>query len=505
MTKEWYCRINGIPYGPFAADELRQLAVQGRIQPDSEVRYKAEGVWFKAEALSDLFPSDAAAPSPALPTSQSQQPPQRRPGAKLAAPAPAMPARSPLARAMDEDPELLESLVSSETSSHASERAWSKRHRKKPDNSILFVIVPVCIAILIGGVLFLTMRQGSDTGPGAERLDEMLARRAQAEKAASKGAEPMVAPQPEKPAKVDWAKEFDVSDSPKPTSAKPEPKSEEKSQSKPASKPDVKPRPDDNKWYDASKEGAWCGDATVKVVLAEVAPPKVISQHSGAEGRGKEIMLLLTLEIRSNVQDRSLQYTSWSVGGRDFETLKLTDNLSRPYLPKFKKAFVGYTLDGQLKKATIAAGEAIEDVLAFQQPRLEPKVKFLRLELPAVAFGEKGTVRIEIPVSMIKVKQEAMPGDPSRPKANPKSDFGLDGNTDDATAPPPRDDNPADPEAVPPPLPDGDELEELQRDESDLIIKREQREAAEKAAAEEAKKREKKPPANEAEGLFRKR
>ncbi len=61
----------------------------------------------------------------------------------------------------------------------------------------------------------------------------------------------------------------------------------------------------------------------------------------------------------------------------------------------------GFEIDGQLEggKGSLDPGEVIRDVLLFETPA--ERAEHLRLELPASAFGEQGSLRFEIPMSMV--------------------------------------------------------------------------------------------------------
>jgi hypothetical protein len=54
---------------------------------------------------------------------------------------------------------------------------------------------------------------------------------------------------------------------------------------------------------------------------------------------------------------------------------------------------------GRVTQATLPPGKKVEDLLFFEgQPA---GIEFLRLELPASAFGSSGVVRMQIPRSLI--------------------------------------------------------------------------------------------------------
>jgi hypothetical protein len=78
----------------------------------------------------------------------------------------------------------------------------------------------------------------------------------------------------------------------------------------------------------------------------------------------------------------------------------LADNLGNPY--KRISLDLGAQIPGQISMATsLYPGKRLdEDLLVFEPPI--DKVQFLRLELPAAAFGDSGSLRLQIPKAMIR-------------------------------------------------------------------------------------------------------
>lgn|SRR5262245_55046962 len=54
MTR-WFCKIGGKQYGPYAEQDLRRLADEGRLLPDDQLRDGRDGAWFPAEQMRELF------------------------------------------------------------------------------------------------------------------------------------------------------------------------------------------------------------------------------------------------------------------------------------------------------------------------------------------------------------------------------------------------------------------------------------------------------------------
>ena len=76
----------------------------------------------------------------------------------------------------------------------------------------------------------------------------------------------------------------------------------------------------------------------------------------------------------------------------------LTDNFGNTYKPV--RFDLGTQVSGQISAATsVYPGKEVEDLLVFEPP--VDNVQFLRLQLPAAAFGGSGELRLQIPKGMI--------------------------------------------------------------------------------------------------------
>lgn len=79
-------------------------------------------------------------------------------------------------------------------------------------------------------------------------------------------------------------------------------------------------------------------------------------------------------------------------------TASLTDNFENSY--QLLSLNLGEEIPGQINKRTpVYPGQRVEDLLVFEPPI--DKVQFLRLKLPATAFGGTGSIRLQIPKKMI--------------------------------------------------------------------------------------------------------
>ena len=111
----------------------------------------------------------------------------------------------------------------------------------------------------------------------------------------------------------------------------------------------------------------------------------------------------LKLELVSADPAKKREYTSWN---RPDAGVRLVDNQENACATK-SFAGRGLEIDGQLAggKASLDGDRATSDVLLFEKP--SPDATRLRLELPAAAFGEVGSVKFEIPMAMITVETDA--------------------------------------------------------------------------------------------------
>jgi hypothetical protein len=56
MANQWFLQHGGKQYGPLTSAQLKKLAGEGKIKPDSQVRLGAEGNWAPAARVQGLFP-----------------------------------------------------------------------------------------------------------------------------------------------------------------------------------------------------------------------------------------------------------------------------------------------------------------------------------------------------------------------------------------------------------------------------------------------------------------
>src|SRR5438132_3852782 len=177
------------------------------------------------------------------------------------------------------------------------------------------------------------------------------------------------------------------------------------------------------RWADASKDAVQQND--VKVHLGAVVVRNVkIKDVLGEETVSPTKQLTIQVFVDNANSTRKIDFLGWSgaatsaVGladllggtgrtkGNGTESLTapernaatLTDNFKNPY--KRLSPELGAQIPGQISTPTsVYPGKRVEDLLVFEPP--VDKVQFLRLELPATAFGGTGSLRLQIPKEMI--------------------------------------------------------------------------------------------------------
>ena len=154
-------------------------------------------------------------------------------------------------------------------------------------------------------------------------------------------------------------------------------------------------------WADA-RSGVRQGDIEVRVTSARV--DTVALTNLGDKTSSKNKLLSITLSIKNASQTKKIQYDGWS-GADTFiarNVALLRDNFDNAY----KRVGFGFGTEvvGQISNESIYPGKAVSDVLVFEPPI--GTISFLRLEMPAGAFGGTGQLRLEIPKEMIEGSTE---------------------------------------------------------------------------------------------------
>ena len=175
-----------------------------------------------------------------------------------------------------------------------------------------------------------------------------------------------------------------------------------------AKKTDVAPKPEaaaEPKWYGAAQEVKFPGqEVSVKVQSVRLGnlPPEMALPAGSAEAR--KGFLIVTVNVHNSSGAKKLDFQAWGKLTSASGQVELRDNVANHYqqFPVRAQAL-----------PSVYPGETYADVLVFQPP--VSASKYLRLTLPASAFGGHDSLRFEIPSSMIT--QESEPAKPAEPAA----------------------------------------------------------------------------------------
>jgi hypothetical protein len=162
-----------------------------------------------------------------------------------------------------------------------------------------------------------------------------------------------------------------------------------------ANRPEASPGQTD--WVDASRDAVQFGDVRVRLVSATIGPAEL--KVPKGKKPPKEKYLIVKVRVSNAGAERLVQFRSWNGPAAPGEKMApvLQDDQGRNYpLKVFPPDF---EVVGRVPQANLPPGKKVEDVLIFEGRPAQ--VEFLRLELPASAFGSSGAVRMHIPASLI--------------------------------------------------------------------------------------------------------
>ena len=430
MAVEWFCQVSGEQLGPLSARQLKTMAQRGQLTPDSQVRQGSNGKWVPAGRVKGLFSSpdsseawsdssevpmaQPAAQSAAAPTAKRAprapanskrpgQPPKATPlpQAQVAPPvvpqAQVAPARVPPTRAAMSPPLPVAprpsaagpamsdafGIVTDDTSPTARVTGRSSGGtnaagtRKKKNTTVVIALAGVLVGLVALAIAIpFIMRDSGEKPPetasaatpeGPTSEDMLLGGGSQA-------------PDPDEPTEPTGSGNVSTRALTAPTA-----------------------EAVDDGWQDASTQTPIRrGDIEVTLRSASIGIPRLV-RPTGRGAKPKQDFLIIRVGLRNTNRDLKLEYKSWSLRGPLGSTTTLKDNLGNPY---FLKSFTGATPEGQLQEESIYPNDSIEDVLVFQEPIVNPRVTYLRLTLPAMAFGERGLLKFEIPKTMLSTLDE---------------------------------------------------------------------------------------------------
>jgi hypothetical protein len=391
MELQWYLKVADKEVGPLSARQLKTMADRGQITPGDPIRKGSEGRWVPAGTVKGLLP---AAPSPSSASPGGQASETKEPDAPSAPAQPqsvpqqqarAVPVAQPVAPAPASGGVHIDAGDDTLVSRYAGRRGGKPAHPKKRgrrDHVIVIALAVALVVLIAAGVGLMLWRSGPDESAAKPQAE---AGEANVDEDAANASQTM---QVDIPGLAEYLGE----PSPEGTeAAEPEPTASEK-------------------WTDASTSSAECGDVTVKIAAAEIGRPRLIGRSSQRAARPKTDYLTLTLELSNRHQTKKLEYTSWNVQRNG---VSLVDEHANQYRMK-SFANQGLEIDGQMEggKGSLYPQESTQDMLVFEKPA--QSAERLRLELPAGAFGGSGSLRFEIPASMIAVAEDPQEGEVSQ-------------------------------------------------------------------------------------------
>ncbi len=112
-------------------------------------------------------------------------------------------------------------------------------------------------------------------------------------------------------------------------------------------------------------------------------------------------MLKIYISIKNNSETKKEEYHGW--GNTEWEGLfrdeapTLTDNFDNTYR---RPDWAGLLkVKGQISSTSLYPEKTVNDIIVFAVP--VEKAEYLRLTLPAKAFGGKDVLRFQIPMSIV--------------------------------------------------------------------------------------------------------
>lgn len=189
----------------------------------------------------------------------------------------------------------------------------------------------------------------------------------------------------------------------------------------PPEKKDPPPDPPEKKdppakegdWADVSLGAARFGNARIKINAVWIDDVKVLLQ--GKEVGAARDVLVINYEIENIAERGAMNFFGW--GGYkakpEESTATLTDSKGGLY-----RRLVLEEVEGQVEARILDPGKRTADRILFPAP--DEKVDYYRLELPAKNFGGEGTVRLQIPRTMVTAKVVRKDPDPMPKEENKK-------------------------------------------------------------------------------------
>jgi hypothetical protein len=160
----------------------------------------------------------------------------------------------------------------------------------------------------------------------------------------------------------------------------------------------AEPEPPKVVWNNAAN-ALRVGDIQVEIKELKIGPVDTKDMF-GESGVSKDSLLAITIAVTNLSTGKKLDFKTWRGAQFDFggSAAKLTDDNENAY----RRISFGSTTKvvGGVENESIYPAQGLTDMLIFEKP--VDTVKWLRLALPAENIKREGTIRFEIPETMIR-------------------------------------------------------------------------------------------------------
>ena len=158
---------------------------------------------------------------------------------------------------------------------------------------------------------------------------------------------------------------------------------------------DKSPEGKEAAWTDASKGPVQHGDVRVELAAVTVRNIK-LKDPLGEESVPATKYLTISIHLVNMNATHKIDFLGWSA--MESPAAVLQDDSGKRYQRLCRGP--GGEILGQARTAiSLDPGKPLEDLLVFEPPMNE--IRFLRLDLPATAFGDTGSLRFQIPKELI--------------------------------------------------------------------------------------------------------
>jgi hypothetical protein len=154
----------------------------------------------------------------------------------------------------------------------------------------------------------------------------------------------------------------------------------------------------EDEWVDASTHAVKRGDVRVEIVSVQVGPVELKGKSSATRSSERYLTIRLRVSYEGIVFQQT-PYEPWAdlVDSPSKHPPTLTDDQGRTYA---QKTFpVGLKVAGRADVDALNPGHQVKEVLVYPVP--PNNVTYLRLKLPASAFGQVGEFCFQVPRRMI--------------------------------------------------------------------------------------------------------